>query len=125
MLKNTAMCASLVLIAGCAAFQAPENWVRADRNPADANAVTAAAAECRAQAQLAGAHNGALRPIILAQNNPYMVGSPPTPGSYQAPQVDFSPLGGVGSSLGEGIARERLIRSVMDGCMAEKGYIRA
>jgi hypothetical protein len=116
-------------LAACATFRQPDAWTRIDRGPSDPSIVAAAAAECRAQAELAGAH-GDLSPLAFAQyaqNSPqdYVVVPPPGPSSYQAPQVDFSPLGDAGTSLRQQMDRDRLIRSVLEGCMAQRGYILA
>lgn len=116
------------LLTSCTLARSPgEAWTRTDRLTVDSAQVAAAAAECQAEAQLAAQRSGQMRPIILAQYpaNTYSVGQPPSPGSYQAPQVDFSPMQNIGTTLGDQMRHRQLIQSVMEGCMAQKGYIKA
>jgi hypothetical protein len=116
---------AFLVVAACTANR-PDDWVKVDHTLADRSVLTAAIADCRAQAVLAAENYGAVRPLIFAQYSPqdYVVVPPPAPGSYQAPQVDFSPLQNSNPRHGF-IQRQQLINSLTEGCMAQKGYIRA
>jgi hypothetical protein len=124
-MKPEIVVASALLLASCATAGKPEDWVRVDRAVEDQNITAAAIADCHAQAVLAGQQYGNARPIVLAQFSPkdYEAVPPPASGSYQAPMPDFSVLSRQPNSHGF-IAKQQLIQSVMDSCMAQKGYIR-
>ena len=126
-------------LAGCSSH----SWQRLDGQALNSSAAierqyAVDTASCRAVAMNAGAQiqapmasspNVAVTNNVIVQappsSNPYIVGNAPTPGSYAAPQVDFSGLNQAGQSLGTSIRRQRLEDANMRGCMAERGYLQA
>jgi hypothetical protein len=121
-------------LAGCARQQMA--WQRFDgqsvhASPALEQQATVDLANCRAVAINAG--NGVPTPAPTPRttvNNSVTVnagpgsGMPqaPSPGDYQASQVDFSPLADAGAAIGANARRSQTEEANLQACMAQRGY---
>jgi hypothetical protein len=134
-MRATVVAALAIVLSGCAA-NTPNSWVRFDNQairstPALEQKWEVDFATCRAAAVVAGNQvpTPTAAPRVSVENNvtvPVYVGPqsvlPPTPGSYNSPAVDFSPLGDIGANLGAGVRRTQTEDATMTACMAQRGY---
>jgi len=117
---------------GCA--QQRRDWARFDGrsvggDPALERQGQIDLATCRAAAINAGNQVAFPAPAGGTQNttvnvyaNPSVMPAPPTPPSYQAPQVDFSGIGDIGATIGAQRRQSETQLVTMEACMAQRGY---
>jgi hypothetical protein len=122
-----------LLLAGCGSFGGlnRQQWARFDGQDVHSSSALEQQGEvdfatCKAVAVNAG--NGAPMPVPAARNqnnvavNVYGGSGAPAPGSYQAPQVDFSGLGDIGDTIVANRRRSQTEQATMEACMAQRGY---